>query len=208
MAEIRLAAEARAERGSAASRRMRHSGRVPGVLYGHGTGPVALTVDGRELRAALAAGGSNALFDLEVGGEVHLAIAREVQQHPVRHTVAHIDFQLVARDELVHGDVPVQLIGDPIEVNRGGGTVEHVVVSLVVRAKPAELPAAIEVDISGLSIGDAIRFADLHLPRGVNCELDPDTVIAVAAPPRVEAAESTTAGETAEAAAGGESAEG
>lgn len=204
MAEIRLAAEARAERGSAASRRTRHSGRVPGVLYGHGTGPVALTVDARELRAALAAGGSNALFDLEVGGDVHLAIAREVQQHPVRRTVAHIDFQLVARDELVHGDLPVELVGEPVEVNRGGGTVEHVVVSLSVRAKPAELPAAIEVDISGLHIGDTIRFGDIGLPRGVSCDLDPDTVIAVAAPPRVEAPEAEAAGE----ATGDESAEG
>jgi large subunit ribosomal protein L25 len=182
MAEIRLAAQPRAEQGSAASRRLRHHGRVPGVVYGHGTGPVAVSVDARELRAALASGGANALFDLEIEGEVHLALARELQQHPVRRTLSHVDFQLVARDEVVHADVPLVLVGEASAVTRAGGTLEHVVTTLAVRAKPADLPAEIEVSVGDLALGDAVRLADLVLPRGVTSDIDPDTVIVVGAP--------------------------
>ncbi len=187
MAEIRLAAEPRAEQGSAASRRLRHHGRVPGIVYGHGAGPVAVSVDARELRAALAAGGANALFDLELEGETHLAIARELQTHPVRRTLSHVDFQLVARDEVVHAEVPLVVVGDAHEVSRAGGTLEHVTTALAVRAKPADLPAVIEVGVEGLEIGQAIRLADVALPAGVTTDVDPDTVLVVAAAPRVAA---------------------
>lgn len=187
MAEIHLAAEPRAEQGSAASRRMRHHGRVPGIVYGHGSGPVTISVDARELRAALSAGGANALFDLEFDGAVHLAIARELQVHPVRRTLAHVDFQLVARDEVVHAEVPLALEGDAHEVARAGGTIEYVLSTLAVRAKPADLPAAIPVNVEGMTVGQSVRFADISLPPGVTVDLDPDTVLVVAAAPRVAA---------------------
>lgn len=186
MAEIPLVAEPRQGHGSAASRRLRRLGRIPGVLYGHGIEPVALSVDGRELRAALSGeAGANALFDLTLNGAVHLAMARDVQHHPVRRTVSHVDFQVVARDEVVHADVPVALVGDALEVHRGGGTVEHVLVTLAVRARPTEIPAAIEVDVAKLAIGDTVRVADLVLPAGVSTDVDDETVVAVGLPPRV-----------------------
>lgn len=203
MAEIRLAAEPRAEQGSAASRRLRHHGRVPGVVYGHGTGPVPVSVDARELRAALSAGGANALFDLEFAGETHLAIARELQTHPVRRTLAHVDFQLVARDEVVPGEVPIVLVGEAAAITRAGGTLEHVVTTLAVHAKPGDMPAEIAIPVDALAIGDAVRLADVRLPSGVSSDVDPETVLVVAAAPQVAPEEAAPEGEAAAAAEGG-----
>ncbi len=211
MAEIPLVAEVRDEReqGSAASRRLRAAGRVPGVLYGHGTEPVALSVDARALRAGLSSSaGENALFQLEVGGTRHLAIPRHLQRHPVRRTVAHIDFQVVRRDELVPAEVPLHLVGDPVAVTRAGGTVEHVLTSLSVKTRPADIPAAIEVDLSGLELGTTIRVGDLAVPGGVSVEADPDVPVVVTVAPRGTAAAQASeeaGGEAAE--AEGESAE-
>lgn len=184
-AEISLVAEVRDEHGSAASRRLRASGRVPGVLYGHGTDPVPLSIDARALRAGLSsASGGNALFQLEVGGQRHLAIPRQLQRHPVRRTVSHVDFQVVGRDELVSAEVPLHLVGEPVAVNRAGGTVEQLLVSLAVRATPGDIPTAIEIEIEGLDIGDMIRVGDLALPAGVTLEADPETTVVVALAPR------------------------
>lgn len=205
MAEIPLVAEPRAEQGSSASRRLRHAGRVPGVLYGHGTTPVPLSVDARQLRVALSSeAGANALFDLEIGGATHLAIARELQHHPVRRSVSHVDFQVVRRDEVVPADVPVALTGEALAVTRAGGTLEHLLVTLALRAKPADIPTSVEVDISGLSIGDTLRLGDMALPAGVECDADPETVVVVALAPRVTEA----AGEAGAEAQGGEAAGG
>lgn len=211
MAEIPLVAEVRdpREQGSAASRRLRAAGRVPGVLYGHGTEPVALSVDARALRAGLSSSaGENALFQLEVAGTRHLAIPRSLQRHPVRRTVAHVDFQVVRRDELVPADVPLHLVGEPTAVTRAGGTVEHVLTTLSVRARPADIPAAIEVDLSGLELGTTLRVGDLAVPDGVNVEADAEVPVVVTVAPRgtaaAQGAEEAEGGAAAE--AGGESA--
>ncbi|MCU1490265.1 MAG: ribosomal protein Ctc-form [Acidimicrobiaceae bacterium] len=206
MAEITLVAQPRLEQGSAASRRLRRAGRVPAVLYGHGADPRALSVDARDLRTALSTeSGLNALLDLDLAGTSYLAIAREVQRDPLRHTVAHVDFQVVRRDEIVSADVPLVLLGEALGVSRAGGTVEHVLVNLTIKAKPADIPSSIELDISELSVGDAIRVADLPLPAGVVTETDPETAVVVAVPPRVATEE--TVEEVAEGAAGEASSE-
>lgn len=185
MPDIALAAEVRSERGSPSSRRSRTEGRVPAVIYGHGAEPVAITVDARELRVALAAqSGGSVLFNVKVGSTDHLVIARDIQRHPVRHTVAHVDFQTVSRDEVISTDVPVHLVGEALRVTRGGGVVEHALLSLHVFAKPADVPSAIEVDIEGLQLGDAIRVSDLKLPSGVTTDVDPETPVVVGAAPR------------------------
>jgi large subunit ribosomal protein L25 len=196
MADIALLVEPRPERGSAASKRLRALGRIPAVIYGHGDDPVAVSVDGRDLRAALSsASGENALFNLELGSTRHLAIAREFQRHPVRHTVAHIDFQVVSRDELVHADVPIQLTGEALGVTRGGGNVEHALFSLHVMAKPAEIPPYLEVDITDLQLGASIRLLDIELPSGVTTEVDPETAVVIGQVPRGLEIEGGEAGE-------------
>jgi large subunit ribosomal protein L25 len=208
MSDIALALEHRRERGSAASRRLRASGRVPAVVYGHGDNPVAVSVDARELRSALAASArGSVLFGLTVGGEEHLAIVREIQRHPVRRTVAHIDFQVVSRDEIVPAEIAVVLVGEALAVTRQGGTIDHSLLTLHVRAKPADIPASFEVDISEMEIGDALRVADIVIPEGLTTEVDPETPVVVALAPRVEVEEVAEGEEVAaaeEAAAGGE----
>ncbi len=180
MNEVSLVADVGRIKGSAEARRLRTAGKVPGVLYGHGVEPLSLAVGSRDLRAALTSdAGLNALISLEVGGERHLAMARQLQKHPVRRTIDHIDFVIVRRDEIVSAEVNVHLVGEALEIEHADGLVEQQLFSLVVHAKPGDIPNAIEVDITSLSIGEAIRVGDLKLPSGVTTEVDPEeTVVA------------------------------
>ncbi len=181
MAEITLVAEPGRTTGSAASRRLRAAGRVPGVVYGHGVRAASVSVDGRELRHALSGeAGLNQLLSLEVGGDTHLAIARSLQRHPVRQTVLHVDFQIVSRDEIISADVPLTMVGEAKEVEREKGLVEMVLTTLAVKATPANIPAHVEVDVSAMNIGGSIKVGDLTLPSGVTTEVSPDEVVAVA----------------------------
>lgn len=189
MPEITLVAESGREPGSSSSRRLRASGRIPGVVYGHGTDPIPVSVVAREFRQAVSGdAGLNTLLDLEIDGARHLTLARDVQRHPVRGVVTHIDFLIVRRDEVIAADVPVNLVGDPIEVNHGDGIVDQQLFTLAVKAKPADIPTVIDLDISGLEIGSSIKVADISLPRGVESDTDAETVVVLGLPPRVQAA--------------------
>ena len=188
MDEVSLVADVGRVKGSAEARRLRKSGKVPGVLYGHGVEPLPLAVGARDLRAALTSdSGLNALISLDVGGERHLAMARQLQRHPVRRTVDHIDFVIVRRDEIVSAEVPVHLVGEAQEVERADGLVEQQVFTLLVNAKPGDIPNAIEVDISELSIGEVIRASDLKLPAGVTTDVDPEEPVVAGQASRVAA---------------------
>jgi len=199
MADIVLAAETGRRPGSGAARRLRAAGKVPAVVYGHGRPPLPVAVDARELRAALTTNaGRNALLDLRVDGDSHLTLAREIQRHPLRHTVVHVDFLVVGRDEVVAAEVPLTMVGDAEAVRRGDGLVDQQLFMLAVRATPAAIPAAVEVDVSALEIGAALRVGDLALPPGVSTEVDPETAVVVGVAPRVaEAAEAAEAGDAA-----------
>jgi large subunit ribosomal protein L25 len=109
-----------------------------------------------------------------------LALARELQRHPVRNTVIHVDFQIVGRDEVVSADVPITLVGEAHQVVISDGVVEHQLFGLTVQATPGRIPNVIEVDISAMAIGDAIRVGDLRLPEGVTTEVDPEDTVVVA----------------------------
>jgi large subunit ribosomal protein L25 len=181
MAEITLVAKAGRPTGSRASNRLRRGGRIPAVIYGHGTAPVPVSVDGRDLRAALTTdAGLNALLSLQVDGQTHLTLARELQRHPVRNTVTHVDFQIVRRDEVVSADVPLVIVGEAHEVSVGNGVVEVPLNSLTIHATPGAIPASIEVDITALTIGDTIRVGGLSLPDGVTTEVDPEEPVVIA----------------------------
>jgi large subunit ribosomal protein L25 len=196
MADIALVLETRTERGSASSRRLRTEGKIPAVVYGHGDVPLSVTVDAKDLRGALAASArGSVLFDLVLGSERHLAIAREIQRHPVRQTVAHVDFQVVGRDEVVPAEVSVVLVGEALAVTRQGGTIDHALLSIHLRAKPADIPTVIEVDITDMDFGSTIRVADLKLAPGIIVDLDPEAPIAVAQAPRAREEEGAEAGE-------------
>ena len=178
MAEIQLVAETGRESGTRSSKRLRREGKIPGVVYGHGTDPIPVAVDARELRHALnTEAGVNALINLSIDGKSQLTMPRVLQRHPVRHTVTHVDFQVVSRDEVMSAEVPFQLIGEAHEVTSNDGVVEQAMFTLTIHATPSAIPSHIEVDISGLAIGDAIRVGDLKLPTGVTTEVDPDEAV-------------------------------
>jgi large subunit ribosomal protein L25 len=205
MDEVSLVADVGRVKGSSESRRLRRAGKVPGVLYGHGIEPIDVAVGSRELRAALTSdSGLNALISLDVEGKKHLAMARQLQRHPTRRSIDHVDFVIVRRDEVITAEVPVHLIGEAQEVERADGMVEQGMFSLEVHAKPGDIPNAIEVDISGLAIGEAIRVADLKLPSGVTTEVDPEETVVAGTTTRM-AAETEAEEEAAAAEAEGDS---
>src|SRR6201994_2036497 len=154
MAEVVLAAETGRPTGSRAVRRLRREGKIPGVIYGHGTDPLPVAIVGRELRIALnSEAGANQLLSLDTGTDTYLALAREMQRHPVAQTVTHVDFVIVRRDEVIAADVPVTLIGEALEVHHGDGLVDQQMFTLSIHAVPAAIPTSIEVDVSALTIG-------------------------------------------------------
>lgn len=178
MPEITLEARPGRVTGSAESNRLRAQGRIPAVIYGHGTEALPVSVDARELRAALSTeAGLNQLLNLQVGSSSHLTLARELQRHPVRNTLSHVDFLIVRRDEVVTADVPLILVGEAKEVERQGGLVEQPVTSIAVRATPDRIPHAIEIDITNLNVGDSVRVSDLDLPEGVVTEVDSEEAV-------------------------------
>jgi large subunit ribosomal protein L25 len=202
MAEITLVAEAGRQVGTRPSRRQRSAGRIPGVVYGNGVDPISVSVAARDLRAALSTeAGLNALLSLDVAGQRYLTLARELQRHPVRGTLLHVDFQVVDPNREVSADVPITLVGDAVELHRADGVLEQMLFALPVKARPADIPSHLEVDVSALAIGISVRVSDVALPAGVTADLDPEATVAMGQAPRVVAAE---AGEGAE----GEAAEG
>jgi large subunit ribosomal protein L25 len=187
MPDITLVAETGRPTGSRPTGRLRAAGKVPGVLYGHGMAPIALAVDRRELRHALTgAAGVNAVVQLRVDGTTHATVVKDLQRHPVRHTVTHVDFIVVRMDEQITVDVPIVLEGEPKQVLSEGGVIEHPLSALSVSTTPRDIPTHLTVDISDMAIGDVVRVSDLSLPPGVTTDVDPDAPVVVAAGAAVE----------------------
>jgi large subunit ribosomal protein L25 len=170
-----LTAETGREPGSRASNRLRRTGKVPGVLYGLGMEPVRLAVEWSDLRRTLVAGGLSSPIRLRVEGHEHLTIVREMQRHPVRRDVTHIDFLAVDPDQPVSIEVPVVLVGlEPGDDAADLAIASHV---LTVTAKPAAIPAEITVDAARTRQLGIFRVEDLDLPAGVITDVDPETVL-------------------------------
>ncbi|MCQ3813694.1 MAG: 50S ribosomal protein L25 [Acidimicrobiia bacterium] len=165
--------------GTRASRRLRRQGNVPAIIYGLDREPVSVSVAWSDLRLALNTdAGINALITLRIDGEEQLSIVKDLQRHPVRREVIHVDFLRVTTDQEIEVDVPLVLVGEALEVTRANGMVDQTMYSLAVSAKPADVPDEIEVDISGLSLGDSIKVASLTLPSGVVTSIDPEEAVA------------------------------
>ena len=173
MAAEKITAETRTEFGKGAARRIRRDNKIPSVVYGHGNAPMHLSLPGHATMMALKHGGSNALLELDVEGETHLALAREVQIDPIRRHIEHLDLVAVRRGERVTVDVPVHLVG---EAESGTLVVtENTEVSL--EAEATHIPEAIEIDIEGAAVGTQIHASDLRLPEGSTLLTDPETLI-------------------------------
>jgi large subunit ribosomal protein L25 len=229
MAEINLTATTGRTTGTRSSRRLRAEGKVPAVVYGLGRDPVAVTVDWRELRNVLTTdAGLNALIDLSIEGEgdAQLSIVKELQRHPIRQTVDHVDFLLIRRDQEITVDVPLVAQGEATKVDDEQGMIETLLNSLSINARPGSIPDQLTYDISDLEVGDTITVGDLTLPAGVTTDVDADEAVASAQVSRaaieaeeIEAADAelaaeqageaaAEAGEAAEGGEGGEPAEG
>ena len=194
MAEITLKVEPGRPLGTRPSGRLRAVGKIPGVVYGHGMEPIPVAVGARDLRAALTTeSGLNALLSLKMGKDTHLAIAKELQRHPVRQTVTHVDFQVVRRDEIVTAEVRIALVGESEAVHRAEGTIDQEMLSLQIKAKPGDVPAVLEVDVSAMEIGDSLRVSDVKLPEGVTTDADPEAPVVIAHPPRIAEPEAVEA---------------
>ncbi len=194
MPEVKLTAELRTEFGKGAARRLRRAHKVPAVLYGHGTDPVHISLPGHETLLALRT--ANALLSIDVNGESQLALPKQVQRDPLKHTIDHVDLVLVRRGEKVTVDIAVQLEGEA-----GDDTlvvVDHN--SVPIEAEATHLPEQIVVSIEGLPAGTQILARDLQLPSGASLGLDPETLIVnVTAAPSAEAIEAELAEAEAEA---------
>ena len=173
----------RAPEGTRSVRRLRATGKVPGVVYGLGADPINLTVDWRELRAALVTEqGLNAVIHLDIEGTTTPTLVKEMQRHPVRRNVLHVDFIRVDLDKTVDVEVSIALEGEAELVARENGVIDQQLTALLITAKPNDIPSGLSIDISALEIGGAIHVRDIVLPAGVTTSVDPDeTVVSRAA---------------------------
>jgi large subunit ribosomal protein L25 len=188
MDQVTLRAEPRTEFGSRVGRRLRRAGSVPAVVYGRGLEPINVAVDRRELYAALhTEAGSNALINLEVSGtkKPYLTVAREVQRHPVRGEIAHLDFISISLTEEIDAEVAVEYVGVPIGVKRDAGIIETIRVSVNISALPLDIPGHITIDISDMEVNQTKRVADLPVLKGVRYLDDPETDLVQVIIPRV-----------------------
>jgi large subunit ribosomal protein L25 len=184
MSDTTLSAETGRVLGTRPSKRLRREGMVPAVLYGHGAEPVSVAVNGRELvRALTTEAGLNAILTLEVDGKKETALARELQRHPTRGDITHLDFLKISLTDTVETLVHIEFHGEPIGVKEEGGIVNTVTTSVNVRALVTNIPDSIEVDISALAIGDSTTVADLPEMEGVEFLDDPELTIATVAIP-------------------------
>jgi large subunit ribosomal protein L25 len=178
MSQTKLVANTGRTTGTAPSRRLRAEGQIPAVLYGRGMDPVSVTVDRRELRLALSGpAGSNTVLDLQVDGTSYPAVIKEMQRHPIRRTVNHIDFFQVNMNEEISVSVSIRLEGEAKAVQAEGGLVDPAVDSVEVLTTPNNMPNEFVIDITDLKPGDVIRLADLPLPAGVTATGDPEMPI-------------------------------
>jgi large subunit ribosomal protein L25 len=188
--DVTLIAETGRPIGSRPTRRLRGEGKVPGVVYGLDREPVSVVVAWPELRRALTTeAGLNALITLDVDGQHDLTIVKDLQRDPVRRAVTHVDFLRIDRDAEISVEVPVVLTGEAHQVEIEQGIVEQLLHALLITSKPGSIPSLLEIDISHLEIGGAVRVGDLTLPEGVTTEVEPEEQIAIASVTRAAMAD-------------------
>jgi large subunit ribosomal protein L25 len=171
--EVKIAAETRTEFGKGFARRLRQDGRVPAVLYGHGTETRHLTLPAHDLMRALRA--SNVLLRLEgLTKDGEIALPKAVQRDPIKNIIEHVDLILVRRGEKVTVEIPLRIIG---EIAPGDGMLDQQLVQITVEAEATNIPQGLDVDIEGLELGQAVHASDLRLPEGVSLQVEPDTLI-------------------------------
>ncbi|HTI25263.1 MAG TPA: 50S ribosomal protein L25/general stress protein Ctc [Kutzneria sp.] len=174
MSEVRLAAESRTEFGKGAARRTRRSGKIPAVLYGHGSDPKHLALPALEFARVVREHGTNAVLSLELNGGNELALTKTVTTHPIKNYIEHVDLLLVQRGEKVTIDVPVVLVGDAAPAT----LVTQELSTIQVEADALNLPEHVEVQIAGVQAGTQIHASDVVLPAGTSLVTDGEALVA------------------------------
>ena len=196
MSEVRIAAEPRTEFGKGGARRTRRAGKIPAVLYGHGTEPRHIALPAREFSHAIKAG-ANTLLTLQLDGGSELALPKAIQRHPIRGDYEHVDLLLVRSGETVTIEVRVTLTGEP---GTRDGLVDQQLMTLTVEAEATHIPDHLELSIEGMRVGDHRAAGDVPLPGGTTLAGDPDqVVVALLAAPTAEQVDAELAGAEAEA---------
>jgi large subunit ribosomal protein L25 len=185
---VTVAAERRTETGKGAARRLRMSGRVPAVIYGHGRPPEPLWVWQKELDRALSGiAAESTVIDLKIGGKTVKTLIREIQRHPIRPGFLHVDFYEIRAGERIRLRVPVHLVGVPEGVRTAGGVLDQVLREIEIEVLPQHIPEKVEVDVAHLGVGKSLHVRDLSIPNATILTAGDETLCTVV-PPRVEEA--------------------
>jgi large subunit ribosomal protein L25 len=188
MATVQLSAVTRSTSGKGAARTLRSAGQIPAVIYGHARAPQSLAVPTREFEKLLErVSAESTVIELTLAGGVARTLIRDIQRHPFKKQILHIDFQELVAGEKVSVNVPIVLTGVPDGVRVSGGILSQVMSELTIRCDPVNIPRRIEADVTHVLIGHSIHVSDLKAPEGVEIMDDADTTIAVVSAPKVEA---------------------
>lgn len=173
MPEVRIIAEPRTEFGKGGARRTRRAGKLPAVLYGHGTDPRHLSLPSREFEHALRTDGANVLLDLQLADGSELALPKSIQRDPVRGAIEHVDLILVRRGERITVEIVIQVVGEVV----AGGLLDQSLTTLSVTAEATNIPSGVEVSVDGLEIGKSVHAGEINLPPGVEIAGESDQVV-------------------------------
>ncbi|MDF1859555.1 MAG: 50S ribosomal protein L25 [Verrucomicrobiales bacterium] len=187
-----LKADKREVKGTTASKRLRRSGIVPGVIYGSSQREYMIQLDSKAFfDLAKKQGSQNFIVNIEIEGadeKTKLAIVQDIQRDPLTGQLIHVDFRAVSENETIHAVVPVHLVGEPAGV-KSGGILEHLIHEIEVHCSANTLPDAIENDVTGLELGESLRVSDLNLPEGVITKMDGDVLVGLVTQTRAAASE-------------------
>ena len=186
MATANLSATSRKGIGKGTSRSLRRSGQVPAIIYGHARKPQTIAIVERDLDRMLQhIAAESTVVELSIDGTVSKTLIREIQRHPVRETILHVDFQELVAGEAVTVSVPIVLVGTPEGVRTSGGVLDQVMRELEIEVDPANIPNHIDVDVTNVSVGHAVHVGDIVVPAGVTVLDDPEATVCVVSIPKV-----------------------
>lgn len=187
MATAQLSASARKTSGKGAARSLRRDGRLPAVIYGHSREPLSLSLPEREFERLLERfAAENTVIELSIDGAMSRTLIREIQRHPVRRNVLHVDFQELVAGERMIVRIPIVLQGTPDGVRHSGGILSQIMQELECRVDPLNMPSKIDVDVTNVAIGHSIHVSEIVIPEGVEVLDEPDATICVVAAPKEE----------------------
>lgn len=187
MATAQLTATSREGTGKGVARSLRREGQVPAVIYGSAREPLSLSVPAREFERLLErVAAENTVIELNIDGAMARTLIREIQRHPVRRNVLHVDFQELVVGERVIVRIPIVLKGTPDGVRNSGGILSQIMQELECRVDPLNMPGSIDVDVTDVTIGHSVHVSDVTIPEGVEVLDEPESTVAVVAAPRTE----------------------